>query len=63
MNDVRSYDRRADHRHHRPALYSDKEIKQMLVKARRMGHSLRAGSPLEQLTIKQLDRLVSYEKA
>ena len=44
--------------------YSERQIVALLQRARRQGHSLEAGSPLERLTLAELDTLVnmkSYE--
>lgn len=43
--------------------YSDAEIVEMLERAGRMGHSLSAGSPLEKITLQELDDLVNERKA
>ena len=40
-------------------MYSDDEIVELIQKAAMMGFSLEKGSPLEQLTIGDLERLVN----
>ena len=39
--------------------YSDADICEMLEKAQRLGYSLEANSPLEDLTVGELDDLVN----
>jgi len=43
----------------RERLFSDEEICELLEKAAAMGFSLEKGSDLEQLSIRELERLVS----
>jgi hypothetical protein len=43
-------------------LYSDEEIAGLLEKAEGLGFSLEAGSELEPLTIRDLDRLVNVRQ-
>ena len=42
--------------------FSNTEIADLLERANKLGHSLEKGSPLEQLTIRELEQLVLREE-
>lgn len=42
--------------------YTDHQVVAMLLQAEAMGYSTDAGSPLDDMTITEIDHLVNYEK-